>query len=92
MRLFRKTSSTLLKSSPRYRDLRDCFLGHGAKSMADRHDSAEGQEWFNEAVRWLGEQFGHKPQERSGAGRPGVGACGTGVQEGQANKRLRPGP
>jgi integrase len=55
---FRKTSATRLKSDHRYADLRHHFLGHAAATMADRHYSAESQARLDEAVAWLGQQYG----------------------------------
>jgi integrase len=58
LKVFRKTSATRLKSEPRYRDLRHCFLGHAPTNLADKHYSAESQALLGEAVAWLGKQYG----------------------------------
>jgi hypothetical protein len=34
------------------------FLGHSAKSIADRHYAAESQALLAEAVEWLGREYG----------------------------------
>jgi integrase len=58
LKVFRKTSATTLKAHAVYRSLVPYFLGHSAKSMADRHYAAESQTLLDEAVTWLGQQFG----------------------------------
>jgi integrase len=58
LKVFRKTSATRLKSSKDYRDLRFFFLGHSARTVADRHYAAESQALLAEAVAWLGRQYG----------------------------------
>ena len=57
-KVFRKTSATRLKGSKDYRDLRHYFLGHSARTVADRHYAAESQALLAEAVAWLGRQYG----------------------------------
>jgi integrase len=58
LKVFRKTSSTRLKGSKDYRDLRYFFLGHSARTVADRNYAAESQAMMNEAIEWLGRQYG----------------------------------
>jgi integrase len=55
---FRKAAATRLRSNPKYRDLREHFLGHSPRSIADRHYAAPDQGLFTEAVLWLGDSFG----------------------------------
>lgn len=57
LKVFRKTSATRLKSSKDYRDLRFYFLGHSARTIADRSYSEESQALLDEAVTWLHEQY-----------------------------------
>src|SRR5207253_741547 len=58
LKVFRKTSATKLKADSRYRGLVSYFLGHAAESVADKHYAAESQALMNEAVAWLGQQYG----------------------------------
>jgi hypothetical protein len=58
LKVFRKTSGTRLKSNKDYRDLRFFFLGHSARTIADRHYAAESQELLDEAVGWLRQEYG----------------------------------
>lgn len=58
LKIFRKTSATRLNGEPRYRDLRFWFLGHTARTVADRHYAAESQALLAEAIQWLGDQYG----------------------------------
>lgn len=58
LKVFRKTSATRLKADSRYRDLRFYFLGHSARTIADRHYAAESEALMAEAVQWLGREYG----------------------------------
>lgn len=58
LKVFRKTSATRLKGNKEYRDLRFFFLGHSARTVADRHYAAESQALLAEAVAWLGKEYG----------------------------------
>jgi hypothetical protein len=58
LKVFRKTSATRLKGHPKYRDLRFWFLGHSARTVADRHYAAESDALMREAVEWLGRGYG----------------------------------
>jgi integrase len=53
----KKTSATLLRSQPRFADLRSYWLAHAPKSMSDRSYSAPDPALFAEAVAWLGQQY-----------------------------------
>lgn len=57
VKIFRKTSATRIKQSP-HKDLRFWFLGHSEKTVADTHYSANSQKELDDAVDWLGEQYG----------------------------------
>ena len=61
LKLFRKTSATRLKGNKEYRDLVPFFLGHSAKTVADRHYAAESQSLLAEAIAWLGRHYGLLP-------------------------------
>jgi integrase len=58
LKVFRKTSSTLVRSNKHYTGLADLFLGLAPSSVADRHYADAPQALLDEAVRWLGEQYG----------------------------------
>jgi hypothetical protein len=54
----RKTGATLLASNPRYFFCAWQYLGHSARTIAERHYIAPDQSLFDESIRWLGEQLG----------------------------------
>jgi integrase len=58
MKQLRKTSASMLESHPVYGRFTSLFLGHAPASIKDRHYADVPQTLFDEAVRWLGEQFG----------------------------------
>jgi integrase len=58
MKLIRKTSATLLASHPIHGRFDVHFLGHSPRSVADRHYVRPDQSLFDEAVQWLGQQYG----------------------------------
>ena len=58
MKLLRKTSATLLRSNKQFTGIENLFLGHAPRSVSDRHYSQAPQEILNEAVVWLGKQYG----------------------------------
>ena len=56
----RKTGATLLASHPRYFFCSWQYLGHSARTIAERHYIAPDQPLFDESISWLGKQFGIK--------------------------------
>lgn len=58
LKYFRKTSASLLKSNKEYRGLEVLFLGHAPATVADRHYTQAPQQQLNEALGWLGKQYG----------------------------------
>ena len=58
LKYFRKTSATLLKSNKDYRGLDVLFLGHAPATVAERHYTQAPQQQLNEALDWLGQQYG----------------------------------
>jgi integrase len=58
MKLLRKTSASMLESHPTYGRLTTLFLGHSPASIKDKHYAQAPQALFDEAVTWLGQQFG----------------------------------
>jgi hypothetical protein len=57
-KLLRKTSATMLGSHANYGRYAHYFLGHKANNVADAHYVRPSQVQFDEAVAWLGEQYG----------------------------------
>ncbi len=58
LKYFRKTSANLIKSNKDYRGLEVLFLGHAPATVADRHYTQAPQQQLNEALAWLGKQYG----------------------------------
>ena len=58
LKLIRKTSATLLGGSEKYGRYAQLFLGHSPRSIADKHYVRPSAELFDEAVSWLGGQYG----------------------------------
>lgn len=58
LKVFRKTSSTLIRGNKDYATLADLFLGLAPNSVADRHYAGVPQALLDEAITWLGEQYG----------------------------------
>jgi integrase len=58
LKLFRKTSASLLETHPNHGRYASHWLGHSPRTIADRHYVAPSRERFDEAVVWLGQQYG----------------------------------
>jgi len=58
LKLFRKTSATLLSKHPQYKFYAQYFLAHSPRSVAERHYIVPSDEEFFAALDWLREQFG----------------------------------
>jgi hypothetical protein len=58
LKVFRKTSATLVRGNRDYATLADLFLGLAPTSVADRHYAGVPQALLDEAISWLGEQYG----------------------------------
>ena len=58
LKSLKKTSATLIRGNQKYASLESLFLGHAPQSMADKHYAAAPQELLDEAITWLGEQYG----------------------------------
>ena len=58
LKLFRKTSATIIESHEHYGRYVGHFLGHAPRSLADRHYAAPSPELFDKIVLWLGKQYG----------------------------------
>ncbi len=61
MKLIRKTSASLLASHPVHQRFDSHFLGHSPRSIADRHYVRPDQSLFDQALSWLGQQYGFVP-------------------------------
>ncbi|WP_145356860.1 tyrosine-type recombinase/integrase [Alienimonas californiensis] len=55
--MWRRTSATLLRSGP-FADVRDVWLAHAPKNVADRSYAAAPLDRVAEACGWLGDQYG----------------------------------
>jgi hypothetical protein len=57
-KLLRKTASTTLASHAVYGRYAQYFLAHSPSTVADKHYVQPSQSQFDEAIKWLGDQFG----------------------------------
>ena len=57
-KLFRKTSSTLIYNAKQFRGLDGLFLGHAPDSVATTNYNAVGETILDEAIDYLGQQYG----------------------------------
>ncbi|MBL9090776.1 MAG: site-specific integrase [Planctomycetaceae bacterium] len=57
-KLLRKTSASLLKSNKEFAGIEVLFLGHAPDTIADRHYAQAPQQTLDEAIAWLGQQYG----------------------------------
>jgi integrase len=58
LKLIRKTGSSTLATHPTYGQFAFLYLGHSPKTTSERHYTAIPQELFDQAIVWLGKQFG----------------------------------
>jgi integrase len=58
LKLFRKTSATILESQEHFGRYVGYFLGHAPRSLAERHYAAPSPELFDKVIKWLGAQYG----------------------------------
>jgi len=64
LKLIRKTAASKLEENEAFGRYAQYFLGHAARSVAERHYVQPSTEQFDKAVRWLGEQFGFKTKRK----------------------------
>ncbi len=57
LKLFRKTSATLLDKHKEYGRYAQFFLGHAGRSIAERHYVVPDQDQFDNAVDWLRQKY-----------------------------------
>jgi hypothetical protein len=72
LKFLRKTGSSKLRSDRRFFSLDSLYLGHSWVTIADKHYNVfDGQPYapLDEAIEWLGEQFGFKTES---ARKPGA--------------------
>lgn len=60
LKLIRKTCATKLADHPEYANCRFMYLGHSDVTIADKHYVKPNQKLFDQAILWLGKQFGLK--------------------------------
>ena len=58
LKSFKKTSATLLRDNEKYSGLAGLFLGHAPSGMADRHYVQVPQGLLDQAIEWLGKEYG----------------------------------
>jgi integrase len=58
LKSLKKTSASLLRNNKGFSGMESLFLGHAPRSMADRHYAAVPQELLDQALLWLGQQYG----------------------------------
>lgn len=58
IKVFRKTSASLLNKDPRFRGIVSYFLGHSPRTIAEKHYARESDELLAEAVKYLGQVYG----------------------------------
>jgi integrase len=58
LKSLKKTSSTLLRDNEKFTGLEGLFLGHAPQSMSDKHYSKVPQTLLDQAVTWLGQEYG----------------------------------
>ena len=54
----KKTSATLLRNNKDFSGLESLFLGHAPRSMSDKHYAGVPRELLDQAVTWLGQEYG----------------------------------
>lgn len=57
LRLFRRASPSALESNPIYRNVKQWFLGHKERELADERYAKKEQSQLDEAIDWLRTQF-----------------------------------
>ena len=60
LKAFRKTAASMLENHATYGRYAQYFLGHAPRSVADKHYVKPSRTQFDEALKWLGRQFGIK--------------------------------
>jgi len=99
LKSLKKTSASLLRNNEKFSTLASLFLGHAPKSISDRHYTQVPQNLFDQAVTWLGQEYGlvtpaEKPKAEESASKPSdsVPATETSVSEQAPKPRSKPRP
>ena len=58
LKSLKKTSASLLRDNEKFSALASLFLGHAPQSMSDRHYTQVPQRLLDQAVTWLGQEYG----------------------------------
>ena len=58
LKSLKKTSASLLRDNAQFASLEGLFLGHAPQSMSDKHYTKVPQKLLDQAVQWLGEEYG----------------------------------
>lgn len=58
LKSLKKTSASLLRNNSQFSTLEHLFLGHAPQSMADRHYAQAPQGLLDQAIEWLGREYG----------------------------------
>ncbi len=58
LKSLKKTSASLLRDNANFSNLEKLFLGHAPQSMSDRYYTQVPQTLFDQAIAWLGQEFG----------------------------------
>jgi integrase len=57
LKQLRASAASLLGSHPEFQRYAQHFLGHSPRSVADKHYVTPSQQQFDNAIKWLGEQY-----------------------------------
>ena len=58
LKSLKKTSASLIRGRKEFSGLESLFLGHAPRGMSDRHYAEIPQELLDQAVEWLGREYG----------------------------------
>lgn len=58
MKSLKKTSASLIRGHERFSGVEDLFLGHAPQRMSDRHYAKAPEQLLDDALAWLGQQYG----------------------------------
>ncbi|MEQ8789939.1 MAG: hypothetical protein RIC55_26830 [Pirellulaceae bacterium] len=67
LKSLKKTSASLIRGSSRFASLEQLFLGHAPQRMSDKHYTVPPQTLLDEAISWLGVEFGVVTKPKTGA-------------------------
>lgn len=58
LKSLKKTSASLLRNDARFSNLENLFLDHAPQKMSDRHYAQVPQDLLDQAIQWLGAEYG----------------------------------